>query len=65
MPSRTAPLPGDDAELAALTLDELALRWSGAAGRGAISAEAMTGADRKAQAMGIPGETLMEHAGTA
>jgi NAD(P)H-hydrate epimerase len=65
VPSRTAPLPGDDAELAALTLDELALRWSTAAGRGAISAEAMTGADRKAQAMGIPGETLMEHAGTA
>ncbi|MFN8631396.1 MAG: NAD(P)H-hydrate epimerase [Chloroflexota bacterium] len=25
----------------------------------------MTGADRKAQALGIPGEQLMEHAGTA
>jgi ADP-dependent NAD(P)H-hydrate dehydratase / NAD(P)H-hydrate epimerase len=59
------PLPGDDPALSALSLDELELRWAEAAGRGAISAEAMTGADRKAQAQGIPGETLMEHAGTA
>jgi hydroxyethylthiazole kinase-like uncharacterized protein yjeF len=59
------PLPGDDPGLAALSLDELALHWAEASSRGAISAEAMTGADRKAQAMGIPGEVLMEHAGTA
>ena len=65
MPSRTAPLPGDDPGLATLSLDELELRWADAAARSAISAEAMTGADRKAQAQGIPGETLMEHAGTA
>ena len=30
-----------------------------------MSAEAMTGADRRAQALGIPEERLMEHAGTA
>jgi NAD(P)H-hydrate epimerase len=30
-----------------------------------MTAEAMTGADRRAQAFGIPGERLMEHAGTA
>ncbi len=64
--SQTAPLlPADDPDLATLTLDELELRWADAAGRGAISAEAMTGADRKAQALGIPAERLMEQAGTA
>ena len=30
-----------------------------------ITAEAMTGADRRAQALGVPQERLMEHAGTA
>jgi len=30
-----------------------------------MSAEEMTGADRKAQALGVPGIRLMEHAGTA
>lgn len=65
MPARTTPLPGDDPDLASLSLDELELRWSGAAARGAISAEAMTGADRRAQALGIAGATLMEHAGAA
>jgi hydroxyethylthiazole kinase-like uncharacterized protein yjeF len=61
----TAPLPADDPELAGLTLDELEVRWAGTAARTAISAEAMTGADRKAQALGMTGEALMEHAGTA
>ena len=65
VPPRTAPLPADDPDLATLTLDELELRWSTAAARTAITAEAMTGADLKAQALGTPGETLMEHAGTA
>ena len=41
------------------------MRWAELASRTAISAEAMTGLDRKAQAQGVPGETLMEHAGTA
>lgn len=65
MPAATPPLPADDPALATLSLDELELRWAESAARGAISAEAMTGADRKAQALGISGETLMEHAGTA
>ncbi|MCJ7712609.1 MAG: NAD(P)H-hydrate epimerase [Chloroflexi bacterium] len=65
MPSGTSPLPADDPDLRSLTLDELELRWTEAASRTAISAESMTGADRKAQALGIPGEQLMEHAGTA
>src|SRR4249920_4066361 len=30
-----------------------------------MTAETMTGADRRAQALGIPGQRLMEHAGTA
>ena len=65
MPPRTPPLPADDPELATLTLDELELRWSASAARTAITAEAMTGADLKTQALGTPGEALMEHAGTA
>ncbi len=65
MPTGTTPLPADDPDLATLSLDELELRWADAAARSAISAEAMTGTDLKAQALGVPGETLMEHAGTA
>ena len=61
----TSPLPADDPDLATLSLDELELRWAESAARAAITAEAMTGADRKAQALGIPGDQLMEHAGTA
>ncbi len=65
MPSNTVPLPADDAALADMTLDELAARWAESAARSAISGEAMTGIDHKAQARGIAGEWLMEHAGTA
>jgi ADP-dependent NAD(P)H-hydrate dehydratase / NAD(P)H-hydrate epimerase len=65
VPTGTIPLPADDPELATLSLDELELRWAEAAARTPISAASMTGADRKAQALGIAGETLMEHAGTA
>jgi ADP-dependent NAD(P)H-hydrate dehydratase / NAD(P)H-hydrate epimerase len=65
VPTRSVPLPADDPTLATASLDELALRWAEIAARGAISAEAMTGLDSKAQSLGIPGETLMEHAGTA
>jgi len=65
MPTDTTPLPADDAALATCSLEEIELRWADAAARSAISAEAMTGADRKAQALGIPGRVLMEHAGTA
>jgi NAD(P)H-hydrate epimerase len=62
---RQLPLPADDPDLAGLSLDELELRWADAAARAPISGEAMTGIDRKAQALGTPGERLMEHAGTA
>jgi hydroxyethylthiazole kinase-like uncharacterized protein yjeF len=65
VPVQTPPLPADDPDLATLSLDELELRWAKAASRSAISAEAMAGADLKAQALGVPGETLLEHAGTA
>ncbi len=65
MPTPSIQLPADDPDLAALSLDELELRWAEMAARTAISAAAMTGMDRKAQALGVPGETLMEHAGTA
>ena len=61
----TLALPADDTELATLEVEELEARWAEAGSRSAISAEAMTGADRRAQALGIPGATLMEHAGTA
>jgi hydroxyethylthiazole kinase-like uncharacterized protein yjeF len=61
----TLPLPADDHELASLDLRGLRQRWSGAASRSAIGAEAMAGADLRAQAMGTPGQRLMEHAGTA
>jgi ADP-dependent NAD(P)H-hydrate dehydratase / NAD(P)H-hydrate epimerase len=65
VPTEAIPLPADDPALPALSLDELELRWADAAARTAISAEAMSGTDRKAQALGVPGDTLMEHAGTA
>lgn len=66
MPSPpTQPLPANDPDLVFLTLDELEQRWARTAARTAMTAEAMTGADRKAQALGVPGEVLMEHAGTA
>lgn len=59
------PLPADDPELFALDLGELRRRWAEAAARPPIGAEGMTGADRRAQALGVPGERLMEHAGVA
>lgn len=63
--SGTSPLPADDPDLLSLDLGGLRKRWSTAAARAPITAEAMTGADRRAQALGVPGERLMEHAGTA
>lgn len=59
------PLPADDPELASLDLRGLRTRWASAGGRSPIGAEQMTGADRRAQAMGVPGQRLMEHAGAA
>ena len=59
------PLPTEDTSLFELDLRGLRSRWATTAGRPPMSAEAMVGADRKAQALGIPGERLMEEAGTA
>lgn len=59
------PLPADDPELLTLDLRELRRHWAETAGRAPMTAAAMTGADRKAQALGIPGAQLMEHAGVA
>ncbi len=59
------PLPADDPELMELDLRDLRRHWADAAARPPMTAAAMTGADRRAQALGVPGERLMEHAGTA
>jgi ADP-dependent NAD(P)H-hydrate dehydratase / NAD(P)H-hydrate epimerase len=58
-------LPADDPTLFELDLDGLAARWADAMGGDPMSAEAMTGADARAQRMGVAGIRLMEHAGTA
>ena len=59
------PLPADDPDLFELDLRGLRSRWAPTAARPPMSAEAMVGADAKAQALGVPAERLMEHAGTA
>lgn len=64
-PGLPAPLPADDPELMRLDLRGLRRRWAAAATRPPIGAEAMTGADLRAQALGVSGERLMEHAGAA
>jgi NAD(P)H-hydrate epimerase len=59
------PLPADDSTLLELDLRGLRSRWAPTAARPPMSAEAMVGADAKAQALGVPAERLMEHAGAA
>lgn len=61
----TTSLPADDPELFGLDLRGLRRHWSATADRPPIGSEAMTGADLKAQKLGIPGQRLMEHAGAA
>jgi ADP-dependent NAD(P)H-hydrate dehydratase / NAD(P)H-hydrate epimerase len=63
--SSLPPLPADDPELLGLDLRELRRHWAATAARAPMTAAAMTGADRRAQALGIPGAQLMEHAGVA
>lgn len=58
-------LPADDPDIFDLDLRGLRRRWAARAAMSPISGEAMTGADRRAQALGYPQERLMEHAGTA
>jgi ADP-dependent NAD(P)H-hydrate dehydratase / NAD(P)H-hydrate epimerase len=66
-PAGTAegPLPANDPLIFDLDLRGLRQRWASRALLPPIGAEAMTGADRRAQASGVPEERLMEHAGTA
>lgn len=59
------PLPADDPTLFELDLDGLAERWAEAMARAPMTAEEMTGADARAQRMGVPGIRLMEQAGSA
>ena len=59
------PLPADDPALFELDLDGLAGRWADAMARAPMTAEEMTGADVRAQRMGMPGIRLMEQAGSA
>ena len=63
--SSIPPLPADDPEVMALDLRELRRHWAATADRAPMTAAAMTGADRRAQALGVPGAQLMEHAGVA
>ena len=59
------PLPANDPTIFELDLRGLRNRWAATAALPAISGEAMSGADRRAQALGVSEERLMEHAGTA
>ncbi len=61
----SVPLPANDPSLFELDLRGLRGRWAAQAALPAIGAEAMAGADRRAQALGVSEERLMEHAGTA
>ena len=61
----SAALPANDPSIFELDLRGLRGRWADSAALTAISGEAMTGTDRRAQALGVPEERLMEHAGTA
>lgn len=68
MPTTVDPapaLPADDPSIFTMDLRGLRRHWAASAALPAISGEAMTGTDRRAQALGVPEERLMEHAGTA
>jgi hydroxyethylthiazole kinase-like uncharacterized protein yjeF len=65
LPASASQLPADDPGLFDMDLRGLRRRWADAARRSPIGSEAMAGADHRAQALGVPGQRLMEHAGTA
>jgi len=65
IPSTAPPLPADDPSIFDMDLRALRGHWAAQAALPAISAEAMTGLDRRAQALGVAELRLMEHAGTA
>ena len=58
-------LPADGADVFELDLRGLRRRWAAAAARSPIGSAAMTGADLRAQKLGVPGQRLMENAGVA
>jgi NAD(P)H-hydrate epimerase len=64
-PEASPALPADDPSIFEMDLRGLRRHWAARSGLPAISAETMTGADRRAQALGYPEIRLMEHAGTA
>jgi NAD(P)H-hydrate epimerase len=64
-PDAAPPLPADDPPIFEMDLRGLRRHWARQAALPAISAETMTGTDRRAQALGYPELRLMEHAGTA
>ncbi|MBX3030655.1 MAG: NAD(P)H-hydrate epimerase [Chloroflexi bacterium] len=61
------PLPTQDPLLRAPDLDLATLErhWAAFGARAPVSGEAMRGIDRRAQRLGVSGESLMEEAGTA
>ena len=61
----TRPIANGHGSPFELDLRGLRERWAEAAARSPIGAEQMTGADRRAQALGVPGIVLMENAGAA
>jgi A/G-specific adenine glycosylase len=65
--ARERALPAEDGFLLRRGYEfaALAQHWADVARRRPMSAEAMRGADRRAQAMGVPGSYLMEQAGAA
>jgi hydroxyethylthiazole kinase-like uncharacterized protein yjeF len=60
-----ATAAADDQRIFELDLDALEAHWADAMQASPISAETMTGTDRRAQMLGVPGLRLMEHAGAA
>lgn len=66
-PTTAIPLPVEDDRIRApgTDIDALAARWEPQGRLRPMTAEQMRGADSRAQRLGIPGEWLMEQAGTA
>lgn len=68
MPTTVEPapaLPANDPSIFAMDLRGLRRHWAASAALPPISGATMIGMDRRAQAVGVPEERLMEHAGTA
>ena len=64
-PNAPAALPSEDPAIFGLTIDGLAAHWARSMESAPIGAEAMRGADRRAQSMGVMSIRLMENAGCA